>query len=63
MVKNLPANAGEVRETGDPWMGKVPWSRKRQPFPVLLPEESFGQRSLVDYSPWDCKKSDMTKAT
>ena len=26
-----------------------------------LPEEFHGQRSLVDYSPWDCKQSDMAE--
>ena len=34
---------------------------KWQPTPVLLPGKSHGQRSLVDYSPWDCKESDMTE--
>ena len=29
----------------------------------FLPGEFHGQRSLTDYSPWDCKESDMTKAT
>ena len=29
----------------------IPWRRKSQPTPVLLPEESCGQRSLVGYSP------------
>ena len=27
--------------------------RQWQPTPVFLPRESHGQRSLVDYSPWD----------
>ena len=27
----------------------------------ILPEESHGQRSLVGYSPWGCKESDMMK--
>ena len=36
-------------------------SRKWQPTPVFLPGESHGQRSLVDYSPWGCKESDMTE--
>ena len=28
VVKNLPANAGDVRECGfDPWVGKIPWRR------------------------------------
>ena len=29
--------------------------------PVLLPGKAHGQRSLVGYSPWDCKESDMTE--
>ena len=29
--------------------------------PVFLPEKSHGQRSLVGYSPWGFKESDMTK--
>ena len=40
--------------------GKIPWSRKWQPTPVLLPQKSRGQRSLVGYSPWGHKESDMT---
>ena len=31
-----------------------------QPTPVLLPGESHEGRSLVGYSPWGCKESDMT---
>ena len=27
----------------------------------ILPGESHGQRSLVGYSPWACKESDMTE--
>ena len=37
------------------------WRRKWQPTPVFLPGESHGQRSLVDYSPWDGKELDMTE--
>ena len=36
------------------------WRRKWQPTPVLLPGESHGGRSLVGYSPWGHKESDMT---
>ena len=36
----------------DPWVGKIPWRRKRQPTSVFLPGEFHGQRSLVGYSPW-----------
>ena len=45
----------------DPWVGKIPWRRKWQPTPVFLPGESHGQRSLVGYSPWGRKESDMTE--
>ena len=30
----------------DPWVGKIPWRRKWQPTPILLPGESHGQRIL-----------------
>ena len=32
-----------------------------QPTLVFLPGESHGQRSLVGYSPWDRKESDMAE--
>ena len=31
---------------------KIPWKRKWQPTPVLLPGKSHGWRSLLGYSPW-----------
>ena len=43
------------------WVGKIPWRRKWQPLPVLLPEEFHGQRSLAGYSPWGRKESDTTE--
>ena len=38
-------------------------SRRRQwhPTPILLPEKSHGQRSLVSFSPWGCRESDTTE--
>jgi len=47
----------------DPWVRKIPWRRAWQPTPVFLPGESHGEKSLVGYSPWGCKESDMTEAT
>ena len=38
-----------------------PWRKEWQPTPVFLPEESHRQRSLVGYSLWGCKESDMTE--
>ena len=37
-------------------VGKIPWRRKWQPTPVLLPGESYGQRNLMGYSPWGSRK-------
>ena len=59
-VKNLPANAGGA--------GSIPGSGRslagaQQPTPVFLHGESLGQRSLVGYSPWGHKESDMTEVT
>ena len=59
MVKNLPP----VQETREPWVRKIPWRREWQSTPVFLPGEFHGQRSLVGYSPWGPKESDMTELT
>ena len=34
----------------NPWVRKIPWSRKWQPTPVFLPGKFHGQGSLVGYS-------------
>ena len=59
MVKNLHA----VQIPGfHPWVDEIPWKREWLPTPVFLPREFHGQsRSLVGYSPWGCKESDMTE--
>ena len=62
MLKNLPANIGDIRDmVFIPGLGRFPWGRKRQPTPLFLPGKSHGQRSLVGYSPWGHKESDMTE--
>ena len=61
VVKNLPQCRRPKGRWFDPW---VEGSRRAwQPTPVFLPGESHGQRSLVGYSPWGPKESDMTEAT
>ena len=61
VVKNLPANAGDVKRCGfDPWVGKIPWSRAWQCTPIFLPGESYGQRRLASSNPWGHKELDMT---
>ena len=50
VVKNLPANAEDARDTGlIPGSRRFPWNRKWQPTPVFLPGEFSGQRSLAGY--------------
>ena len=62
VVKNLPANGGDVRFVGlIPGLGRFPWRKAWQPTLVFLPGESLGQRSLVGYSPWGCKELDMNE--
>ena len=53
VVKNPHTNAGDTRRGGfDPWMGKIPWWKKWQSTPVLLPgkilwaEEPGGLQSM-----------------
>ena len=62
-IKNLLARQCRRHKRGgfDPWAGKTPWRRKRQPTPVLLSGQFHGQRSLVGYSPWGHKESVMTE--
>ena len=40
------------RRRFDPWVGKIPCSRKWQLTSVFLPVKFHGQRSLAGYSPW-----------
>ena len=45
MVKNLPTNAGDMRQGFDYW--KIPWRRAWQSTPLFLLRESHGQKSLA----------------
>ena len=45
----------------DPWVGKIPWRRAKQPTPVFLPGKSHGRRSLVGCSLWGRRELDMTE--
>ena len=47
----------------DSWVGKIPWRREWQPSAIFLSGKFYGQRSLVGYSPWDCKELDTTEHT
>ena len=50
VVRKLTADAGDVRNRFDSWVGKIPWRRVWQPTPLFLPGEAPGQRSPVSYS-------------
>ena len=56
VIKNLPANAGDVRDTGSiPELGRSPGGGHGK--------TAHGQRSLVDYSPWGHTELDTTEVT
>ena len=58
VVKNLPANAGDLRDEGSiPGLNRSPGGHG-SPF---FPGESHGQISLVGYSPCGCKELDITE--
>ena len=41
-----------MNESGsNPWVGKIPQSKKQQPTPAFLPGKFHGQRNLEGYSP------------
>ena len=39
VVKNPPANVGDMRFRFDPWVGKIPWRKKWQPTSVFSREQ------------------------
>ena len=61
VVKNLTANARDIRDAGLTLGWEDPWRKAWQLTLVFLPGESHGQRSLARYGPRDCKA--MTEAT
>ena len=57
-VNSLP-----LSHQGSPFqlISEIPCRRKWQPTPVFLPGTSYRQRSLMGYSPWSSKESDMAE--
>ena len=45
----------------NPWIRKIPWRRKWQATPIILPGKSNGWRSLVGCSPRSCQELDTTE--
>ena len=55
VVKNLPANAGDMRRGFDPWVWKIPYRRKWQLTPVFLP-------GLMDRRSWQATVHRVAKS-
>ena len=52
MIKNMPANAGDVRDVDSiSGSGRSPGGGHGNPFQYFCLENPHGQRSLVGYSP------------
>ena len=63
--KETVAKIGDLRDSTDgfdPWVVKIPWTRKGQPIPVFLPGESHGQSKLVGYNLQGRKELGITEA-
>ena len=64
VVKNMPVNAGDIRDLGSiPGSERSPWRRPGNPLQYSCLENPHRQRSISGYSPWGHKKSDRTEAT
>ena len=64
MVKNLPANAGDVKEAGFfSGSGRSPGGGPGNLLQYSCLENPHGQRSLAGYSPQGWKELNMTEAT
>ena len=58
VVKNLPASAGDVRDTVQSLGQEDLLGKEMATTLVFLPGKSHGQRNLAGYSLWDCRESD-----
>ena len=64
VVKNLPANAGSVRDTGlTPGLGRSPGGGHGNPLQYSCLESPHGRSSLAGYCSWGHKGLEMTEAT
>ena len=62
VVKNPPVNTGDTRDPGSiPGLGRSPGGGHGHPLQYSCLENPHGQRSLVGYSPWGHKESDLTE--
>ena len=57
MVKNPPANLGVIGDTGDPWVGKIPWRKE-----MAIHSSIFTQRIPMDRGAWWAPVLGVTKS-
>ena len=57
VVKNPPANVEDTDSVLGLGRSSGEGNGNSQPTPVFLPGKSHGQRSLMGYSPWGCKRA------
>ena len=64
MVKSPPASSGDAGDLGlIPGLGRSTGKGNDNPLQYSCLGKSYGQRSLVGYSPWGLKELDMTEHT
>ena len=64
VIKNLPANARDVRDVGSiPGLGRSPGGEHGNPLQYSCLENPQGQSSLAGYSPQGHRELDTTEAT
>ena len=64
VVKNPPRNVDDTREVSlIPGSGRSSGVGNGTPLQYSCLKNLHGQRSLVGYSPWGCRGSDMTEVT
>ena len=57
VMRNLPANAGDIRDVGSiPGLGRSPGGGYATPLQYSCLENPHGQRSLAGYSQWGHKE-------
>ena len=62
VVKNPPANAGDIRDMGSiPGLGRYHGREHSNPLQYSCLDNPHEQRSLAGCSPWDHKELDMTE--
>ena len=59
ITNSSACNVGELAST--PGLGRYPGGWHGNPLQNSCLQNPHGQRSLMDYSPWGCKESDMTE--